>query len=227
MDFALLFKYLPKLLEGLQITASVLAFSLSLGFVLAIFLALIRIFRIPIISFFADRLVAIFRGTPLLAQLFLVYYGAPQFQETLKLIHIWWIFADSFPTVVFTFTLNTAAYQSEILRGAFLGVKVDQWEAGKSLGMRPLAIFIRIIAPQAFLAALRPFGNEVILMIKGSAVASIVALHDLMGATRYSYSRTYNFQIYIMAAAIYILIVEVFRQIWNKLEQRLSSHLKR
>ena len=136
-------------------------------------------------------------------------------------------FREAWYCVVFAFSLNTAAYQAEILRGAILNVPKGQWEGAAALGISKPVAFFKIILPQALMVALRPYGNEIILMIKGSAIASIVTIYDLMGETRRAYSRSYDFQAYIWAAVAYLLIVETLRRVWDKIEARLTRHLKR
>ena len=125
------------------------------------------------------------------------------------------------------FTLNTAAYQAEILRGAIENVHKDQTEAGEALGLSKLIIFWKIILPQALITALRPYGNEIILMIKGSAIASLVTVFDLMGETRRAYSRSFDFQTYVWAAILYLSVVESLRRLWDRFEAYLTRHLER
>lgn len=117
------------------------------------------------------------------------------------------------------FTLNTGAYQAEILQGAIRAVPAGRREAAMSLGLRSRQIFRKIVMPQAILIALRPLGNEVILMVKGSSVAAIVTVFDLMGVTRLAYSRTFDFQVYLWAAVLYLVVVEIIRRVWDKLER--------
>jgi polar amino acid transport system permease protein len=101
-------------------------------------------------------------------------------------------------------------------------VPAGQWEAARALGMGRLALFWKVVMPQAAIVALRPLGNEIILMIKGSAVASIVTVFDLMGETRLAFSRSYNMAVYLQAAVLYLIIVETIRRLWNRLDARLD-----
>jgi len=127
---------------------------------------------------------------------------------------------------VLTFSLNTAAYQAEILRGAILSLPRGQFEAANALGISGRVAMLKIVLPQALIVALRPYGNEVILMIKGSAVASVVTVFDLMGATRLAFARTFDFSVYLWAAVLYLIVVETLRRVWNRLERRLTRHLR-
>ena len=180
----LLQRYGLKLLDGLGVTLELVAISIICGAILAIPIAMARLSKNRIISGIAFGYVYFFRGTPLLAQLFLIYYGAGQFVGPLKAIGLWGFFRDAFNCAAFAFTINTAAYQAEIYRGAIRSVPRGQWEAARSLGLHTGATLLKVVFPQAAIIALRPLGNEIILMIKGSAVASIVTVFDLMGETK-------------------------------------------
>ena len=220
-------RYAPKFLDGLLVTLQIVGFSLVLGAGLSLPVAMGRNAQNPIAASSAYAFVYFFRGTPLIAQTFLVYYGAGSFRAELDSIGLWTFFREPYFCVIFTFSLNTAAYQAEILRGAIQNVPKGQREAGQSLGMSKLAIFWKITLPQALIIALRPYGNEVVLMVKGSAIASIVTVFDLMGETRRAFSRTFDFQTYIWAAIIYLVIVEILRRVWDLVEARLTRHLER
>ncbi|MCX5577491.1 ABC transporter permease [Kaistia terrae] len=226
MNWDALATYGPRMLQGLVVTLQLVAISITLGALLSIPVALARMSRSRILRAISFGYMYFFRGTPLLAQVFLVYYGAGQFRTQLDSIGLWWLFKDAFFCCVLTFTLNTGAYQAEILRGAIRAVPAGQREAAMSLGLKPRQIFRKIVMPQAILIALRPLGNEVILMVKGSSVAAIVTVFDLMGVTRLAYSRTFDFQVYLWAAVLYLVVVEIIRRVWDKLEHRLTRHLR-
>jgi len=226
MNFDVLQEYGPRMLAGLVVTLELVAISIVCGALLAVPIALGRMSKNKLLSRLAFAYVYAVRGTPLLAQTFLVYYGAGQFRPELQAVGLWWLFKDAFFCCVLTFTLNTAAYQAEIYRGAILAVPRGQSEAAMSLGLTPRSIFRMVVAPQAMLLALRPLGNEIILMIKGSSVAAIVTVFDLMGVTRLAYSRTFDFQVYLWAAVLYLVMVEIIRRVWDHLEHRLTRHIR-
>jgi polar amino acid transport system permease protein len=226
MNWDALATYGPRMLQGLVVTLQLVAISITLGALLSWPVALARMSKSRILRGIAFGYMYFFRGTPLLAQTFLVYYGAGQFRPQLEAVGLWWIFRDAFFCCVLTFTLNTAAYQAEIIRGAIRAVPIGQSEAAMSLGLHRWQAFRKIIVPQALLIALRPLGNEVILMIKGSSVAAIVTVFDLMGVTRLAYSRTFDFQVYLWAAVLYLIVVETVRRIWDRLEHYLTRHLR-
>ena len=220
-------RYGPKYLNGLIVTLQIVFLSIVIGSVLSLPAAAGRMSDNPLAAMPAFAFVYFFRGTPLIAQTFLIYYGAGSFREPLEAAHLWWFFIDPFNCVIFTFSLNTAAYQAEILRGAIQNVSKGQWEAARSMGLSKFAIYRNIVLPQAMIVALRPYGNEIVLMIKGSAIVSIVSVFDLMGVTRRGFSRTFDFETYIWAAILYLILVELLRRLWARLETRLTRHLVR
>jgi len=227
VNWDVLARYGPRMLEGLLVTIELVAISVAIGALLAFPVAFARTSRIAPLRWASFGYSYFFRGTPLLAQTFLVYYGAGQFRPELQAVGLWWFFRDAFLCCLLTFTLNTAAYQAEILKGALSSVPLGQREAAMSLGLSRWTAFRHVILPQALLIALRPFGNEIILMIKGSAVAAIVTVFDLMGATRLAYARSFDFQVYLWAAVLYLALVETIRRIWDRLERRMARHLRR
>ncbi|MBB3912765.1 ABC transporter permease [Rhizobium fabae] len=220
-------RYGPRYLHGLWMTLSIVGISVVCGAVLSLPLAMARMSKNRLLNWLAYGYIYFFRGTPLLAQLFLVYYGLGAFRPQLESVGVWWFFRDAWFCGVFAMTINTAAYQAEILRGAIESVPYGQREAADSLGIHRIIAFRKIILPQAFIVALRPYGNEIILLIKGSAVVAIITVLDLMGETRYAFSRTFDYQTYLWAAIFYLSIVEALRHLWAWIERRLTRHLKR
>lgn len=220
-------RYGWRYIDGLLTTISLVGLALILGAVLSAPIAFARMSKNRIISAIAFAYVYLFRSTPLLAQLFLIYYGLGGFRTELEAVGLWWFFRDAWYCGLLSLTLNTAAYQAEILRGAVQSVPRGQHEGAASLGISKPVTFWKVVLPQALIVALRPYGNEIILMIKGSAVVSIVTVFDLMGQTRYAFSRTFDFQAYLWAAIFYLSMVETLRHVWAWLETRLTRHLKR
>lgn len=220
-------RYAPRYMEGLATTLTLVGISIVLGALLSVPLAAARMSKNRIIGGIAYAYVYFFRGTPLIAQLFLIYYGFGSFREQFEAVGLWTFFRDAWNCALFAFTLNTAAYQAEILRGAIQSVPKGQWEGAAALGIGRVRTLQKIIMPQALMVALRPYGNEIILMIKGSAIVAIVTVFDLMGETRRAFSRTFDFQTYIYAAILYLLIVETLRNVINWLDKRLTRHLVR
>lgn len=226
-DVAKFERYGPRYLSGLATTLTLVSLSVAIGALLSVPVAFARMSKNVVLNGLAFAYVYVFRSTPLLAQLFLIYYGLGSFRPQLESVGLWWFFREAWYCGLLSFTLNTAAYQAEILRGALESVPKGQHEGAASLGLSKFVTFRKIVLPQALIVALRPYGNEIILMIKGSAVVSIVTVYDLMGETRYAFSRTFDYQTYLWAAIFYLVIVETLRHVWAWLERRLTRHLQR
>ncbi len=220
-------RYGGRLLDGLLVTIELAAVSATTGLILGLGLALVRLHAHPLLNGLARLYIVFFRGTPILLQLFLVYYGAGQIHEPLEAMGLWGAFREPFFCAVFTFTLNTAAYQAEILRGAIASLPSGQAEAAAALGLGRWHTLSHVVLPQAMAVALRPLGSELILLIKASAVASLVTVLDLMGATRFVFARSFDLTIYLYAAVMYLVLVEIIRRSWEAMERRLTRHLMR
>ncbi|RWX75529.1 ABC transporter permease [Neorhizobium lilium] len=220
-------RYGPRYLHGLWVTVSLVGLSVVLGAALSLPVAFARMSQNRVLNGIAYGYVYVFRSTPLLAQLFLIYYGLGSFRPELETVGLWWFFREAWYCGLLSFVLNTAAYQAEILRGAIQSVPRGQHEGAAALGLSPSIAFRKIVMPQALIVALRPYGNEIVLMMKGSAVVAIVTVFDLMGETRYAFSRTFDYQAYLWAAMFYLVMVEGLRQVWARLEKRLTRHLRR
>ncbi|YBV97220.1 ABC transporter permease [Phyllobacteriaceae bacterium JZ32] len=219
--------YGPRYWSGLKTTLTLVAISSLLGALVSIPVAMAGLSKNRFWRAISHGYVYFFRGTPLLAQTFLIYYGLGSFRPQLQELGLWFFFRDAWNCAVLAFTLNTAAYQAEILRGAIKSVSVGQWEGAAALGLSKRITFWKIILPQALIVALRPYGNELILLLKGSAIVAIITIYDLMGETRRAYARTFDFQTYLWAAVIYFVIVELIRNLWDWIERRLTRHLAR
>lgn len=226
-DTAKFERYGPRYINGLWTTISIVGISIVLGALLSLPIAFARMSKNRVLNTIAYAYVYLFRSTPLLAQLFLIYYGLGSFRAELESVGLWWFFREAWYCGLFSLTINTAAYQAEILRGAIESVPRGQHEGAAALGISKRITLRKVILPQALIVALRPYGNEVILMIKGSAVVAIVTVFDLMGETRYAFSRTFDYQTYLWAAIFYLTMVEALRHLWAFMEARLTRHLKR
>ncbi|GAA2873550.1 polar amino acid transport system permease protein [Aminobacter niigataensis] len=220
-------KYAPSYLSGLRVTLTLVAVSIVLGAILSLPICYARMSKNRVLNAVSYGYVYFFRGTPLLAQTFLIYYGFGSFRPQLEAVGLWSFFREAWYCAVFAFALNTAAYQAEILRGAIESVGKGQWEAASALGLSKLQTLYKIVLPQALIVALRPYGNEIILMIKGSAIVAIITVYDLMGETRRAFSRTFDFQTYLWAALLYLSLVEALRHLVDWIERRITRHLHR
>lgn len=218
--------YGSRMLEGLAVTAKLVGISFSLGMMLGLLIAFGRMSSNAVLQRICAGLIYFFRGTPLLAQLFLLYYGLGSFRPFWQEVGLWWFFRDPWYCAMLAFTINTAVYQAEIFRGGFLAIDRGQHEAAKVLGLSRMTTFFKVTLPQMLLVALGPLGNELILMVKASAIASLVTIYDVMGVARLAFSRTLDFEVYLWAAILYLLIVEIVRRGLKLIESRLTRHLQ-
>lgn len=227
MNVQLMWDSLPQLLQGAVLSLQLVVVSGVIGLCLALPLALGRLSPNPLISAFPFAYIFFFRGTPLLVQLFLVYYGLGQFEAVRNSV-FWPVLREPYWCAVITMGMHTGAYIAEILRGAIQAVPVGEVEATRALGMSRLTAFRRIILPRAARIALPAYGNEVILMLKGSALASTVTLLELTGMARTIIARTYTpVEIFTVAGAIYLVLSFLLVQGFRLLERRWNRHLVR
>ncbi|MAL99180.1 MAG: amino acid ABC transporter permease [Alteromonadaceae bacterium] len=210
--------------DGVTTTVQLVFLSLVLGLLLAVPLAILRTTPSVFVSGPIWVFTYLFRGTPLLVQLYIIYYGVaqiPGIQET-----FWWeVFREPFYPALIAFTLNTAAYTTEILRGALQSTPQGEIEAAKAYGMSWLLRVRRIVLPSAFRRALPAYSNEVIFMLHASAIASVVTIVDITGAARDIYSRFYTpFVAFSFAALLYLLLTFMLVYGFRRLEHRLMAH---
>lgn len=224
--------YLPEVLitygdrffDGMLITLKLVAISSLAGMCLAVFLALARVSTRAWLSAPAYAYIYFFRGTPLLIQLFLIYYGLGQFAVVRESI-LWPILSDAEWCGAITLTLNTAAYIAEILRGGILAVPHGEVEAARACGMSPATANRRIILPRAARIAWPAYTNEVILLLKGSALLSTITIWDLMGETRSIFSRSYNLDVFLYAGILYFAMTFVLTRAFKLIERRINRYL--
>ena len=226
MNFELMIETFPKLLSGLNLTIQLVTISLFLGFCLAIGLALLRLSNNTFLSFFAKTYVFYFRGTPLLVQIFLIYYGIAQF-EIIRETFVWSFFKEAYWCGILALTLNTCAYSSEIIRGGILSVPFGQIESAKSVGMSRFLLYRRIILPIAFRQALPAYGNEIILMVKATSLVSTITLMEVTGIARLIIAKTFSpVEIFIVAGLIYLTINFTVTRLVNFCEIKLTPYLR-
>ncbi len=227
MNFQLMWDSVPQLLQGALLSMQLVVVSGIFGLVIALPLALGRLSPNPLISTGPYAYIFFFRGTPLLVQLFLVYYGLGQFEAVRSSI-FWPILREPYWCAVITMSMHTGAYIAEILRGAIQAVPAGEVEATRALGMSRVTAYRRIILPRAARIGLPAYGNEVILMLKASALASTITLLDLTGMARTIIARTYTpVEIFTTAGAIYLALSFILVQGFRLLERRWNRHLVR
>ncbi|GAK87884.1 histidine ABC transporter, permease protein HisM [Vibrio ponticus] len=222
MDFSLIIESFPVYLEGLWTTFWLVGLALVLGLMVAIPLAIARNSRNYLLMAPSWAYIYFFRGTPLLVQLYLIYYGMDQFfpvKDTL--------WENAWFCALVAFVLNTSAYTAEIIRGAINGLPKGEVEAAKAYGMSKFMTYRRIILPSALRRALPAYSNEVIFMLHGSAVAGIVTIIDLTGAARLVNSRYYApFESFLTAGLFYMALTFIILWIFKNAEKRFLAYLR-
>jgi octopine/nopaline transport system permease protein len=226
MDFDFLRQSVLLLLSGVPLSLNLAFFSILAGAVLAVLLALMRLSGNPALDLPARAYVFVFRGTPLLVQIFLIYYGLGQFPEIRRSL-LWPFLREPYWCALLALTLNTAAYSSEIIRGGILSVPFGQIEAARACGMSRWLIFRRITVPQGLRVALPAYGNEIILMTRSTALASVITLMEVTGIASKIIAETFRaVEVFICAGAIYLILNFAISRGISLLERRLSPQLR-
>lgn len=203
------------LIPGLTVTLPLTAISFIIGLLIALLTALVQIAKVPVLRQIARLYVWIIRGTPLLVQLFVVYFGLPSIG----------ILVDAFPAAVIVFSINTGAYASETIRAAIESVPPNQLEAGYCVGMTWGQTMLRIILPQAFRTAFPPLSNTLIGLVKDTSLASNITIVEMMMRTRQIASRTYaHLALYCEVAVIYLLFCTVLTWVQHRVEKYLNRN---
>ncbi|AYD03555.1 ABC transporter permease subunit [Neorhizobium sp. NCHU2750] len=226
MDFPFLYETFLTLVAAVPLTLQLAATAIVLGAVLALALALCRISGVLPLDWLARIYIFVFRGTPLLVQIFLIYYGLGQFREV-RHSAVWFILRDPYWCAVIALMLNTAAYAAEIIRGGLLSVPHGQIEAARSCGMSPLLVFRRITMPLAIRQALPAYSNEMISMVKATSLASIITIMEVTGVAAKLISETFRaIEVFVVAGVIYLAINFILTRLVAFAEYRLSPHLR-
>ncbi len=222
MDIELMASSFPKLLNATLVTLKLLSLSLIFGLIFGFFFAILRLNKNIFLNKFSYFYSYIFRGTPLLVQIFIIYFGLGQI-EFLRSSFLWIILKEPYWCAIIAFSLNTGAYTSEILRSAFETINKGFIEAGDSLGISKKIIFYKIQIPIAIRQSLPAYGNEIILMLKGTSLASTVTLMDLTGVSKYIISTTFKpIEVFIVAGGIYLFMTFIIHNFIRYLEKKYS-----
>ncbi len=222
MDLELMINSFPKLLNATVVTLKLLSLSLFFGLFIGLLFAVMRMSTNLILNKFAYGYSYLFRGTPLLVQIFIIYFGFGQI-EFIRESFLWIILKEPYWCAIIAFALNTGAYTSEILRSAFETIKKGYIEAGKSLGISSKIIFYKIQIPIAIRQSLPAYGNEIILMLKGTSLASTVTLMDLTGVAKYIISTTFKpIEVFIVAGSIYLFMTFLIHNFIKFLERKYN-----
>lgn len=226
MDWELMWDSFPALLDAVPLTLGLVAAALACGAVVAFITALLRLSGNRVAVAVTSAYVFVFRGTPLLVQIFLIYYGLGQF-EGVRDSFLWPILREPMWCAIIALTLNTGAYTSEILRGAILSVPLGQVEAARACGMSRVLLFRRIVMPVAIRQMLPAYGNEVILMVKASSLASTITMLEITGVARKIISQTFAvFEMFLLAGALYLLLNFLASRLIKYAEWRMTPYLR-
>ncbi|MDR2804010.1 MAG: amino acid ABC transporter permease [Treponema sp.] len=209
--------WIPPLLEGAVITILLPLTAVSAGLILSLLLALGKMSKNKVLNRFCSAYTFFFRGTPLLMQLYFIYYGLPQISPHLAI-------NDRFFAAFIAFSLNSAAYCAEIIRAAIQSIDSGQFAASRALGLSYAQTVAQVIIPQSIRRLIPPVGNEFIMVLKDASLVSIIALTDITKAARSISSSSASSLVYLPAMILYLIITAVFAFMFNKLEKRYTIH---
>ena len=226
MDIQVIIDNLPLYFRGLWTTIILVISSLAVGLCLAIPIALLASSKNKWVSMLPKAYIYFFRGTPLLVQMYMIYHGMGQF-GAVRDSFLWVIFKEAYACALISFALNTAGYTAEILRGAIAQTAFGEIEAAKACGMSSAKIYRRIILPSAFRRALPAYGNEVIFMLHGSALAGVITIIDLFGAAKVVNARNFvPFESFITAGLFYLALTLLIVAGVKKAEKYWHAYLR-
>ena len=220
LDFAI--EHLPRLLKAAKLTIELTLLSLFFGIFVGVFFAVLRTSNSKILYYISYYYSYILRGTPLLVQIFIIYFGLAQL-EWIRESFLWVFLKEPYSCAILAFTLNTGAYSSEIFRSAFETINKGIVEAAEGLGLNKINTFFKIKLPIAIRQSLPAYGNEMILMLKGTSLASTVTLLDLTGVAKHIISTTFRpVEVFIVAGSIYLLMTFVIHNFIKFLEKKYN-----
>lgn len=221
-DPVLIIEFLPTLIKYLGVTLEIVLFSMIFGTIIGIIAALPKLFHIPVVRQIVTLYISFIRGTPILIQLFLVYYGLP------ALLNIWNIDItrmDALYFVIITYSLSHGAIFAELFRGAIQAIDIGQTEAAYSIGMKPLQSFFRIMFPQAIRIAFPNMANSIIGSLKDTSLAFTIGVMDMMGRGETLISSTaHALEVYISLSIVYYVIVLIFEKVFKISERYLNRY---
>ncbi len=228
LDWDYMIQSIPRVASGIPVTLSIAVVAFLFGILLGFAVALVKIYKVPFLMRIAQVYVSFMRGTPLLVQIFLSYYGTPIVLRYLGAIYGWDIDISKIPAIAFmyiSFSLNVGAYLSETIRSAILSVSKGQIEAAQALGMTTPQLMGRIIIPQASIVALPNLGNTFIALLKDTSLAFAASVPEIIGQAKIAAARSSKFfEAYILAAIMYWVICIILEQLMNLGERRLRRH---
>jgi len=222
MDLEFISEHFPRLLKATKLTIELTSLSLFFGVFVGVFFAILRTSKNKILFLISYYYSYIFRGTPLLVQIFIIYFGLGQV-EWVRESFLWVFLKEPYSCAILAFTLNTGAYSSEIFRSAFETINKGLLEAAESLGLNKINTFFKVKLPIAIKQSLPAYGNEMILMLKGTSLASTVTLLDLTGVAKHIISTTFRpVEVFIVAGSIYLIMTFVIHNLIKLLEKKFG-----
>ena len=222
MDLEFALEHLPRLLKAAKLTIELTLLSLFFGIFVGVFFAILRTSNSKVLYYISYYYSYVLRGTPLLVQIFIIYFGLAQL-EWIRESFLWVFLKEPYSCAILAFTLNTGAYSSEIFRSAFETINKGIVEAAKGLGLNKINIFFKIKLPIAIRQSLPAYGNEMILMLKGTSLASTVTLLDLTGVAKHIISTTFRpVEVFIVAGSIYLLMTFIIHNFIKFLEKKYN-----
>ena len=222
MDLDFMLEHFPRLIKAAKLTIQLTLLSLFFGIFVGVFFAILRTSKNKILYYISYYYSYILRGTPLLVQIFIIYFGLGQV-EWIRESFLWIFLKEPYSCAILAFTLNTGAYSSEIFRSAFETINKGIVEAADSLGLNKINTFFKIKLPIAIKQSLPAYGNEMILMLKGTSLASTVTLLDLTGVAKHIISTTFRpVEVFIVAGSIYLLMTFIIHNFIKFLEKRYN-----
>jgi polar amino acid transport system permease protein len=222
--FRSIISWVPALLLGARITISLTVLVVTAGLILSLFIALGKMSKNPVVRRLCGAYVFFFRGTPLLMQLYFIYYALPTLSRVF-LIQTGQAEVDRFIYAFIAFSLNSAAYCAEIIRAAIQSIDKGQFEASRALGLSYAQTMRLVIVPQSIRRLIPPVGNEFIMMLKDASLVSMIALVDITKATRNIEGSTRSALVYLPAMVLYLIITAVFSFIFHRLEKKYSVYV--
>lgn len=218
--------YLPELLKGLHTSLTLTAASLSLALAFALLFTAILSLKVPLLSQLVRGYITLFTGTPLLVQIFLIYYGPGQFPSIQAVPWLWHFLSQPWLCALLALSLNSAAYTTQLFHGAMRAIPTGQWESCAALGMDRQET-LRILLPYAFKRALSSYSNEVVLVFKSTSLAYTITLMDVMGHGQMLYGRTYDVTVFATAGLIYLCVNGLLTLIMRLIERRALAFERR
>jgi len=218
--------YFPELLKGLQTSLTLTVASLLLALLLAVIFTVILALKVPVLSLITRGYITLFTGTPLLVQIFLIYYGPGQFPSIQNIPWLWHLLSQPWLCALLALSLNSAAYTTLLFHGAVRAIPAGQWQSCAALGMNRKDT-LRILLPYAFKRALSSYSNEVVLVFKSTSLAYTITLMEVMGHGQLLYGRTYDVTVFAAAGIIYLIVNGLLTLLMRLIERRALAFEQR